>query len=378
MTLLLGRVRIDQMKLHDIITAFEKKIPLSLQEDWDHSGLNLGSLNANVTGVFFSYDVCLESIAAAKKKKCQLIVSHHPFRMRADVKLDLDSYEGRLISECVKNGISLYSAHTNHDASEHSLNFYYLKKLGLTKIRPLKPVIEELYKLAVFVPRQNTAQVMNALFEAGAGGIGPYSECSFRVIGIGTFKGDETTRPAIGKKNVRESVDEERLEMIVPAAKLPGVIKALLAIHPYEEVAYDLYKQTKTRNDLGLGAYGDFVKPAAQNDVIKKLKSLFRTDRIRFVTNGQKTFRRIGICTGSGASLMAKAKSAGCDLFVTGDVKYHQAIEAKRDDLAVADVGHFYSEIDSVRILMSLFLDLFGKKLGLHIYTGLKDAFLLK
>jgi len=366
------------MKLHNIITTFEKKIPLSLQEEWDHSGLNLGSLEANISGVLFAYDVCLESIAAAKKKKCKLIVSHHPFRMRASVNLDLDSYEGRLIAECVTNGIALYSAHTNHDASEHSLNFHYLKKLGLTNIRPLKPINEELYKLAVFVPRPNTTQVMDALFEAGAGGIGPYSECSFRVTGIGTFRGDETTSPTIGKKNVRESVDEERLEMIIPAAKLPGALKAMLSNHPYEEVAYDLFKLTKTRDDLGLGAYGDFIKPASQNEVSKKLKSLFHVEQVRFVTNGKKTFHRVGICTGSGSSLMAKAKAAGCDLFITGDVKYHQAIEAKRDDLAVADVGHFHSEIDSVHILMDLFSDLFGKKLALHIYTGLKDAFILK
>lgn len=366
------------MKLHDIITAFEKKIPLSLQEEWDHSGLNLGSANTNITSVLFSYDICLESIAAAKNKKCQLIISHHPFRMRADVNLDLDSYEGRIITECLKNGIALYSAHTNHDASEHSLNFHYLKKLGLTNIRPLKPINAELYKLVVFVPRQNTTQVMDALFEAGAGGIGPYSECSFRAAGIGTFKGDDTTNPTIGKKNKRESVDEERLEMIVPAAKLPGAIKAMLAAHPYEEAAYDLFKLIKTRNDLGLGAYGDFAKPISQNDIVKKLKALFRVQTIRFVDGGKKSYRRVGICTGSGSSLMAKAKSAGCDLFITGDVKYHQAIEARRDDLAIADVGHFHSEIDSVSLLSDLFLDLFDKKLVLHTYTGLKDAFILK
>lgn len=366
------------MKLHDIITDFEKIIPLALQEDWDHSGLNLGSAQSKVTAVLFAYDVCMETVAAAKKRGCQLIVSHHPFRMRASVNLDLDSYEGRVIAACVKNGIALYSAHTNHDASEHSLNFHYLKKLGLIDIKPLKPVTEELYKLVVFVPHSNTAEVMNALFAAGAGGIGHYSECSFRVAGTGTFKGDEATNPAIGKKNVRESVAEERLEMLVPAAQLPAVLKAMQQAHPYEEVAYDLFKLTKTRDDLGLGAYGDFLRPLAGDNVLKKLKALFRTNTIRFVANGQKKFSRIGICTGSGTSLMARAKALGCDLFITGDVKYHQAIEAKRGDLAVADVGHFHSEIDSVRLLMNLFADLFGDNLKLHLYTDLNDAFILK
>lgn len=367
--------KIGFMKLGEIISGFEEKLPLGLQEEWDHCGLNLGSRKQNVTGVLFSYDVCLEAVEFARRHKCQLIVSHHPFRMCAQVAMNLDDYEGRLIAACIQNGIALYSAHTNHDASTHSLNFHYLKKLHTENILPLKPVTEELFKLVVFVPIEHTGKVMDALFLVGAGGIGHYGECSFRASGLGTFKGDNTTHPAIGKKNQRATVSEERVEVLVAKDRINAAINAMRKVHPYEEIAYDIFRLENKRGDVGLGAVGDFESPVTLKQLIPTLKKIFRTRHIRFVDNGKTLFHRIGICTGSGANLIEHARHTGCDLFITGDVKYHQAIDAKRAGLAIADVGHFYSEIDSVKILKTLFADVFGKKLKLLEYQGLRDAF---
>lgn len=363
------------MKLQQILNEFESVIPLSLQESWDHCGLNLGRKSTTVSGVVFSYDVCLEAIAFAKKKKAGLIVSHHPFRMKAPVSIDLDSYEGRLIEACLKHDIALYSAHTNHDRSHLSLNRYYLDKLGVHNPRPLVKASERLLKLAVFVPRTHTETLMNALFAAGAGGIGNYSECSFRTKGLGTFKGDENSDPQVGKRNRRETVEEERVEVLLTPDKSAAVLTAMKKAHPYEEVACDLFQLENRREDTGMGAIGDFAKPIARTELIARLKKLFRVKTIRFTGKTGDRYRRVGICTGSGASLLPHALAAGCDLFITGDVKYHQAVEARRSDLAIADVGHFYSEIDSVTILKKVFRDLFGAKIGLFEYKGLKDAF---
>lgn len=363
------------MKLHRILTAFESVIPLSLQENWDHCGLNLGSRNGEITAVVFSYDVCLEAIAFAKKKKARLIVSHHPFRMKAPVSIDLDDYEGRVIKACVENGIALYSAHTNHDRSRLSLNRHYLEKLRLKNLRPLAKTPEQLLKLVVFVPRAHSERLMDALFAAGAGGIGNYSECSFRVPGQGTFKGDKNSNPRLGKRNRRETVEEERVEVLLTPDKAETVLNAMKKAHPYEEVAYDVFKLENRRDDLGMGMIGDWDAAVGTKEAIARLKKLFRARTIRFVGKPGQKFRRVGICTGSGASLIPKALSAGCDLFITGDVKYHQAVEAKRHDLSLADVGHFHSEIDSVKILKNVFSGLFGKELKLYEYAGLKDAF---
>lgn len=363
------------MLLADIITKFEKRIPLTLQEKWDHSGLNLGDPQREINSVLFAYDVCLETIAFAKKKKCNLIVSHHPFRMSAAVDLRLDSYEGRVIEACLKNGIALYSSHTNHDASLDSLNFHYLKKLGLAHIKPLATTPTKLFKLAVYVPVKDSEKVLDVLFSAGAGRIGNYGECSYRVTGTGTFKGDVGTNPAIGKSCVREEVKEERLETIVKENDLSAVIAAMKKAHPYEEVAYDIFALENKIDSLGLGAVGTFEKALTKSKVIADIKTVFGVNSLRLVDGKLTQIKKIAICTGSGTSLLPRVLGTKADLFITGDVKYHQAIEAKRHNLIIADVGHFASEKDSVLILGNVFKALFGKKLLIYQYDGLKDAF---
>lgn len=362
-------------KLSEIISQFEKRIPLALQEKWDHCGLNLGSPSQNINSVLFSYDICKEVIAFAKKEKCQLIVSHHPYRMNAEVSLNLDSDEGQIIKQAIQSNIALYCAHTNHDASADSLNFHYLKKLGLQNIQALSPLGNPTFKLVTFVPQSHTKKVMNALFETGAGSIGEYDQCSFRVEGKGSFRGGAESNPTIGKPGQREEVQEDRLEVIVTDYNLSNTIKGLLIAHPYEEVAYDVIPLKNSVLNLGLGAFGELEKGVTKASLIKACKKLFQVKNVRYVDSGVKNIKRIGICTGSGASFIDKALSLKLDLFITGDVKYHQAIHAKRHGLNLLDVGHFHSEKDSVKILKQVFEQVFQNKLKYQTYTKLKDAF---
>lgn len=363
------------MQLSHLIQQLEKRLPLALQEKWDQSGLNLGSPSARVRSVLFAYDVCRETIAEAKKKRCGLLVSHHPFRLKADVQINLDNYEGRIIQACLKNNIALYACHTNHDASADSLNFHYLKKMGIKNIKPLQPVPMPFFKLAVFVPHTHTQKVMNALFAQGAGGIGNYSECSFRSAGTGTFRGNESSHPALGRKGKREEVKEDKVEVLVREDLLSATITAMKQAHPYEEAACDVYAIKNKMDCLGLGAWGTMPRSVSKTEFIQKLKRLFKTRHVRFVPSNKPRFQTVGICTGSGASLIDRAIQLKLDLLITGDVKYHQAIHAKRHNLAITDVGHFYSERESVVVLKNVFQELFGKNLKYHLYTKLRDAF---
>lgn len=363
------------MKLSELTQNVEKRLPLSLQEKWDHGGLNLGDPSWDVRSILFAYDVCHEVIDEARRKKCELIVSHHPFRMSADVNIDVGSYEGQIIAPCITHKIALYSCHTHHDASRDSLNFSYLKKLGVKNPQPMTQTTQKLYKLVTYIPKSHTARVMDALFAAGAGHVGPYSECSFRGPGTGTFKGDDTTQPAIGKKLQRENVSEDRLEVLVTPEAINPVVINLKKMHPYEEVAYDILELQNQRNDVGLGAYGSLEKATPLKTFLSTVKKVFATPNLRFVDSRQEKITRIGICTGSGASLIDQAIALNLDLFITGDVKYHQAIHAKREGLAIADVGHFYSEKNSVSVLKNIFAEILGQKITLFEYTKLTDAF---
>lgn len=363
------------MKLHHILKKWEATLPLSLQEKWDHCGLNLGSRDQEIKAVLFAYDICHEVVRAAIRQKCQLIISHHPFRMKSDVDIRTDTYDGQTIALCLKHDIALYSCHTNHDASAFSLNRYYLENLGLTKIAPLIASPQKLFKLVVFVPKTHTATVMQAMFDAGGGTIGNYDECSFRATGTGTFRGNEKTDPAIGKRYKREEVAEEQVEILVIEDKLSAVVSAMKNAHPYEEVAYDVCVLENRRHDVGLGAMGHWDKAISEKDFLARLKKLFHPPLIRFVKSPKKSFRRVAICTGSGASLMEAALRKNADVFITGDVKYHQGVEAKRHNLAVADVGHFHSEIAAVTALKKLFNKLFATKIKTLEYKKLRDVF---
>lgn len=363
--------------LSDIIKQFEGKIPLSYQEEWDTGGLQVGSRSGKVTRVLFAYDPCHEVVREAVKKKAELIVTHHPLRMKPWKNLDLDSYDGKTVEEAIRNGIAIYSAHTSHDSSPHSLNRHYAKELGLRNLKPLKPQTDSPFcKLAVFVPATHTQKVMDALFKAGAGHIGNYSSCSFRTEGTGTFKGEKGTKPFLGKPGVLEEAAETRVEVIFEKNSLSRVLGEMLAAHPYEEVAYDVYPLGNQRTEIGSGIKGELKKAIKLDVLVHKVKELFDVKSLRLTGDVDKSIQTVALCTGSGTSLLGEVIAQKIDLFITGDVKYHYAVDALRNNVALIDVGHFQSEIKSVSLLRDLFKSLFGSKLELMEYTKLKDPFI--
>lgn len=364
--------------LNDILKTFEQEIPLSLQEPWDKSGLQVGSKRQKISNVLFAYDACHEVLRYATKNRIDLIVTHHPLSLSDIKNLSLDSYEGEIFRLAIKNDIAIYTAHTNHDSSSHSLNRHYAKKLELQNSQPLRPIQDKPFvKLVVYVPTDHTEKVMEAVFTAGGGTVGHYSCCSFRTKGLGTFKGDNFTNPFLGTQGVLEEANENRVEFLVVRARLQKVIQAMLAAHPYEEVAYDIFALENSPSKTGLGIYGKLSQPKNLQSLLPIVKKLFNASKIRLIGKYTKVIHSIGLCTGSGTSLLESAVANGVDLFITGDVKYHNAISALRENIVLLDVGHFHSEISSVTLLKELFKKLFGNKLKLSEYTRLKDPFLI-
>lgn len=362
------------IELSEIIRKFEEHIPLSYQESYDRSGLQVGSRKQKVKKVLFALDVCREVLEAAIKSKADLIVSHHPLQMRDWKNIDLDSYEGGLVNLALQNNIAIYTAHTNHDASRYSLNRHYATKLGVTHPEVIQPLSQTPYlKLVVFVPHTHTAKVLNALFEAGAGHIGAYSHCSFRAPGIGTFKGDASSHPFLGQKGNLTEAQEDKTEVVLETRNLTRVLEALHTAHPYEEIAYDIIPLGNQSLGIGHGIWGHLAKPIPAKEAVAQIKKIFGVKSCVFVGNSKKTIQTLGLCTGSGTSLLPRVFQLKLDFFITGDVKYHYAIDALRHDTCLVDVGHFQSEIRSVTLLRGLFKEWFDGKLELDEYTKLKS-----
>lgn len=362
--------------LTNILDSFEKEVPLSLQESWDRSGLQVGSRKQRVKKVLFSLDATHEVLDEAIQKKIDLIVTHHPLQLSDFKAIDLDTYEGCMIKRAIQKNIAIYSAHTNHDASWHSLSFHYAKKLKLKNVNPIHPIGPQSYcKLVVYTPAHYTDKIRDAIFEAGGGEAGSYSRVSFCTSGKGTFKGEQTAHPFLGRRGVLSKVSEDRLEVLVDRLRLPRVIEAMLKAHPYDEVAYDILNLENSLGVLGLGVSGKLERSTKLTNLIPRIKRLFGVGKLRVIGANHQSIRKVGICTGSGASLLPEVFRQKIDLYITGDVKYHQATEARQRDTCVIDVGHFYSEIHAVTILKDLFGKLFGSELKLYEYKKLRDPF---
>lgn len=333
------------VKCQAICEAVEQLAPQYLAEEWDNSGFQLGDSDAEIKKVLVALDVTPEIMEQAKLERVQMIVSHHPLIFRPLKALRTDSVLGGVIREAIRNDIVVYAAHTNLDSAGEGVNHLLATKLGLETAVPLCNVHQErLLKIVVFVPAGAEDVVRKAMAEAGAGWIGNYSHCFFQSAGTGTFLPGEGTKPYIGRQGALERVDEYRLETIVRESQVKGVVAAMLATHPYEEVAYDLYPLVNKGESLGLGRIGKLAIPLTVHALAAKVKETLGCTTVKIAGDTAKTVSKIAVCGGSGASLAGKALLAGAEVLVTGDVKYHEAQDAKAQGLTVIDAGHFATE----------------------------------
>jgi len=331
------------MKIKDITDFLETIAPLEYQESYDNCGLIVGDKNSTVKKALVTLDVTEAVVEEAIAEKCQLIIAHHPIVFGGLKKLNGKNYVERTVIKAIKNNIAIYAIHTNLDNVIQGVNAKICERLGLVDCEILLPKKQLLKKLYTFIPLDYYANVAQAVFEAGAGNIGNYSEASFSAPGMGTFKGNEASNPAIGKRGVLERVEEVKFETIFPAIIERKVIEALIKAHPYEEVAYDIIALDNYYNRVGSGMVGSLKKPMEELAFLKAVKKQLQTGCVRYTPLRQKEVKRVAVCGGSGRFLLNNAIAAGADAFITADFKYHDFFDAE-GKIVVADVGHFESE----------------------------------
>ena len=334
----------NRARIQDIIGLVNAISPPALAEEWDNVGLQVGDPSAEVSRIAIALDPTADSVEEAIAQGAELLICHHPLLFKPLRQVTPNDETGRLVTRAISAQLAICAVHTNLDRANGGLNDWLAERLGLLRVEPLEEPQGLLFKLAVFVPSEHQEQVAEALFEAGAGQIGAYDRCSFRIAGTGTFRPGDGTEPFIGTRGQDEAVAETRLETVVAKEKLGRVVARMLKAHPYEEVAYDLYPLINSRGDVGLGRIGRLPAPVAFADFAEQVKGTLGADHVRLVGKPDRSISKIAVCGGSGASLLAAAARKGADVLVTGDVKYHDARIAESQDLCLVDAGHFATE----------------------------------
>lgn len=338
------------MKIKELTRILEQYAPPVYAEDYDNVGLLTGNPDTEITGVLCTLD-CIESVVnEAIAKKCNVIVAHHPIVFKGLKKITGASYVERTIIKAIKNDIAIYAIHTNLDHVQAGVNQEIAQLIGLKNTKILSPKQQVLVKLVVFVPNDHLAKVQDALFAAGCGHIGHYSDCSFNLEGKGTFKALEGTNPYVGQKGERHTENETRLEVVVETPLLSNAVRAMKSAHPYEEVAYDVYALNNTHAGVGAGMVGDLENPMAEKDFMQLVKDRFNCGIIRHTALTGQPVLKVAVCGGSGSFLLKQARAAGAQVFVTADFKYHEFFDAE-GKILVVDTGHFENEQFTSKLL---------------------------
>lgn len=347
------------MQAKDIIQAIEAYAPLQYQEGYDNSGLQVGDANAEVKGVLLTLDVTEAIVQEAMQRGCNMIVAHHPLIFSGLKRLTGRSYVERVVQQAIKNDIIIYAAHTNLDNVHNGVNAKIAAKLSLKDTAILSPMPGTLRKLHTYVPVAAADAVRDAMFAAGAGSIGHYRECSYNMEGQGTFRPGPDTNPAIGTPNgPRQNVAEVKIEVLVASHSERAVLQAMMAAHPYEEVAYDIVPLSNLNQELGAGMIGTLPEAMELQTFLGFLKTQMKADGIRYTADTGKSIQKVAVCGGSGSFLLKHAMTAGADVFVTADFKYHQFFDAE-GRIVIADIGHYESEQYTIEIFEDILKEKF-------------------
>ncbi|OJU55101.1 MAG: Nif3-like dinuclear metal center hexameric protein [Bacteroidales bacterium 45-6] len=345
------------MRIRELLQTIEQIAPLPLQESFDNSGVQVGDTNQEAKGVLVCIDVTENVILEAVNLNCNLVVSHHPIAFRSFKSLTGKTYVERSMILAIKHDIVLYAAHTNLDNALQGINSHLAEMLNLQNVRILSPQKNNLLKLATFAPTTYAEAIRNALFNAGAGHIGNYDSCSYNLEGKGTFRAGKGTHPFCGNIGEIHTEQEVRIETILPAFRQKEVLRALMAVHPYEEPAYDLYPLANDWSGAGSGVVGTLPEEMDEEEFLYLLKDTFRLTTLQHSPFKGTPVRDVAICGGSGAFLIPKAMAYGADVFITGEAKYNDFYDVE-DKLLLATIGHYESEVCSKEI----FFDVLSKK----------------
>jgi dinuclear metal center YbgI/SA1388 family protein len=360
------------MKLVEIVNVLDRIAPPPTAESWDNVGLLVGNPGSDVTSAMLCIDYTPEVACEAAGQNCQLVIAYHPpiFKPLKNV------LAGSTVFDAIRRGVAIYSPHTALDVADGGTNDVLADILKLVDRRPLKPSspAAKEYKLVTFVPAIAVEKVSRALFDAGAGHIGKYSQCSFRSPGTGTFFGEEGTNPAVGQPGKLEQADEIRLETVVPISKIDAVIGALRLAHPYEEPAFDLNALAAPPTGMGLGRVGSLASPMSRQQVFATLKRELKIDHLLIAGPTEGDVTTAAVCAGACGDLLDDAIRAKVDLYVTGEMRHHDALKAASRNLTVVCTLHSNSErVTLARLRDRLLTELPG--LAVHLSAKDRDPF---
>ena len=346
------------MKIKEIVSALEQFAPLPLQDGFDNAGLQIGLTDAEVTGALLCLDVTEAILDEAISLGFNLIIAHHPIIFKGYKSITGKDYVERCILKAIKNDLVIYAAHTNLDNAPEGVNFKIAEKIGLKNVRVLETKENALVKLVTFVPTAQAEDVRKALFNAGCGNIGNYDSCSYNLQGEGTFRAHEGTHPYCGEIGEMHTEKEIRIETILPAYKKAEAVKALLAAHPYEEPAFDIYPLQNTWAQAGAGVIGELETSETELEFLKRIKKTFEVGCLKHNKLTGREIQTVALCGGAGAFLMPLAIRNHADVFITGEIKYHDYF-GHDNDILLAEIGHYESEQYTKEIFYTLIRDLF-------------------
>jgi dinuclear metal center YbgI/SA1388 family protein len=342
--------------ISEIIRFIEEKYPPQIQESYDNSGLIVGRAEMQVKGILLTIDVDEDVVEEAIEKKCNFILAHHPIIFHPLKKITGADRIERTIIKAIKNDIAIYGAHTSVDLSIEGINGLIAEKLEIKNLEIIEPKKEILNKIVVFVPKNYAEQVRNAIFEAGAGYIGKYDMCSYNVLGEGTFRALEGTNPFVGEIGKMHTEKEIRIETIFPDFLKNRVLQAMKKTHPYEEIAYDIYKLENKQNKFGAGVIGDLAQATSEIEFLEKIKEQLNVKCLKHSALLNKKIKKIAICSGGCSFLLDKVLSLKADVFIASEFRYDQYIKAK-GKIIIVDAGHYETEI----LIKNLFYNILTK-----------------
>lgn len=348
------------MKIREVVSALERFAPLPLQDGFDNAGLQIGLTDAEATGALLCLDVTEAVLNEAIALGYNLVIAHHPLIFKGYKSITGRDYVERCILKAIKNDIVVYAAHTNMDNAWGGVNFKIAEKIGLKNVHFLEEKEDALLKLVTFVPAEQAGKVREALFTAGCGCIGNYDSCSYNTEGKGTFQARDGAHPYCGAIGELHTEREIRIETVLQAYRKVAVTKALLVAHPYEEPAYDFYPLRNTWAQAGAGVIGELEQPEAESEFLTRVKKTFEVECLRHNKLSGREIQTVALCGGSGAFLIPLAVSRHADVFITGEIKYHEFFGHEREIL-LAEIGHYESEQYTKEIFYAIIRDMFPR-----------------
>ena len=340
------------MKISEVTAHLETLAPVYFQESYDNAGLITGDATVECTGIITCLDATEAIIDEAIHKNCNLVVAHHPIIFKGLKRLNGRNYVERTVVKAIKNDIAIYAIHTNLDNIKKGVNNKIAEKIGLKDLQMLQPKENILKKLITFAPKDKAEQVRKALFAAGGGELGKYSECSFNTEGTGTFKPLEGADPFVGEIGKRHEENEIKIEVIFPGYIEQRIVRAMIDTHPYEEVAYDVISLGNYLSDVGSGMIGELDEAIDGSVLLKKIKEAFNLEVIKHTGLSGKKVKKVAVCGGAGSFLIPVALSNRADVYITADIKYHEFFDA--EGMLLLDIGHYESEQFTIDLLHAI------------------------